>query len=53
MILKQKTQEQLRGEGIVDPEAIRQASKKYSKKSLKTARFVGISDEVNVSSKFG
>lgn len=48
-----KTQEQLRGEGIIDPEAIRQASKKYSKKSLKTARFVGISDEVNVSSKFG
>lgn len=48
-----RTQEQLREEGIIDPEAIRQASKKYSKKSLKTARFVGISDEVNVSSKFG
>jgi hypothetical protein len=48
-----RTQEELREEGIIDPEAIRQASKKYSKKSLKTARFVGISDEVNVASKFG
>jgi len=48
-----RVQEDLREEGIFDPEAIRQASKKYSKKSVKTARFVGISDEVNVSSKFG
>lgn len=48
-----RTQEELREEGVIDPEAIRQASKKYSKKSAKTARFVGISDEVNVSSKFG
>lgn len=48
-----RTQEELREEGVVDPEAIRQASKKYSKKSAKTARFVGISDEVNVSSKYG
>ena len=48
-----RVQEELREEGIIDPEAIRQASKKYSKKSVKTARFVGISDEVNVSSKFG
>jgi len=48
-----RVQEELREQGLVDPEAIRQASKKYSKKSTKTARFVGISDEVNVASKFG
>jgi hypothetical protein len=48
-----RAQEELREGGIVDPDALRQASKKYSKKSVKTARFVGISDEVNVSSKFG
>lgn len=48
-----RVQEELREEGILDPEAIRQASRKYSKKSTKTARFVGISDEVNVTSKFG
>lgn len=48
-----RVQEESRVEGVVDPEAIRQASKKYSKKSVKTARFIGISDEVNVSSKFG
>jgi hypothetical protein len=48
-----RVQEELREGGIVDPEALRQASKKYSKKSVKTARFIGISDEVNVSSKFG
>mmetsp|Transcript_26345 Transcript_26345/g.57726 ORF Transcript_26345/g.57726 Transcript_26345/m.57726 type:complete len:296 (-) Transcript_26345:90-977(-) len=48
-----RVQEELREEGIVDPEAIRKACRKYSKKSTKTARFVGISDEVNVSSKFG
>lgn len=48
-----RVQEELREGGIVDPIALRQASKKYSKKSMKTARFIGISDEVNVSSKFG
>ena len=48
-----RVQEELREEGIIDHEAIRQACKKYTKKSEKTARFVGISDEVNVSSKFG
>lgn len=48
-----RVQEELREGGVIDPEAIRQASKKYSKKSIKAARFVGISDEVNVTSKFG
>jgi hypothetical protein len=48
-----RIQAQLKEQGIIDHEAIREASKKYSKKSCKTARFVGISDEVNVSSKFG
>mmetsp|Transcript_3737 Transcript_3737/g.9782 ORF Transcript_3737/g.9782 Transcript_3737/m.9782 type:complete len:292 (+) Transcript_3737:141-1016(+) len=48
-----RVQEELRDEGIIDPEAIRQSCKKYTKKSEKRARFVGISDEVNVSSKFG
>ncbi|VEU40588.1 unnamed protein product [Pseudo-nitzschia multistriata] len=48
-----RVQEELREEGIIDDEAIRKASRKYSKKSIKTARFVGISDEVNVASKFG
>ena len=40
-----RVQEELRKQGLVDPEALRKACKKYSKKSIKTARFVGISDE--------
>ena len=45
-----RAQEELKEESVEDPEALRKASRKYSTISLKTARFVGISDEVNVSS---
>lgn len=48
-----RLQDEQRDAGVVDAEALRQASKKYSKKSMKTARFVGISDQVNASSRFG
>jgi len=48
-----RLQQQQKEEGLVDPQAIRQVSKKYSKKSTKIARFVGISDGVNVSSRHG
>jgi len=39
-------QQQQKNDGLVDPQAIRQVSKQYSKESTKNARFVGISDEV-------
>jgi hypothetical protein len=43
-----RLQQQQKEDGIIDPNAIRQISKKYTKRSAKTARFIGISDEVNV-----
>ena len=42
-------QTKLKEEGLVDPQAIRKVCEKHSKKSSKTARLVGISDEVNAS----
>jgi hypothetical protein len=44
-----RLQQQQKDDGIIDPQAIRQISKKYTKKYAKTARlFIDISDEVNV-----
>jgi len=50
-VFRVQQQQRQQGErGVVDSqEAIRQASKKYSKKSTKSARLVGISDEANAS----
>jgi len=44
-------QQQQKEDGLVDPQALRQVSTKYSKYSTKSARFVGISDEVKSLSK--
>jgi len=38
-------QQQQKEDGVINPQAIRQVSKKYSKEPTKNARFVGISDE--------
>jgi len=46
-----RIQEQQKEDNIVDPQAIRQVSRKYSKKSTKSARFVGISDGVTISNR--
>merc|ERR1719464_811823 len=49
-VFRVQQQQQWEEQDVVDPqEAIRQASKKYSKKSAKSARLVGISDEANAS----
>jgi len=42
-------QKKQKEEGLVDPEAIKKVCEKYSKKSSKIARLVGISDEINAS----
>lgn len=43
-----RLQRQQKKDGIIDEQAIRKICKKYSKNSTKTARFIGISDEVNI-----
>jgi len=45
----QSQQQEMGGQGADPAQALRQVSRKYSKKSTKAARFVGISDRVTIS----
>jgi len=47
--LQSQQQEMGDGQGMDHTQALRQVSRKYSKKSTKAARFVGISDRVTIS----
>ena len=48
-VFRIQSQQQQQEGGRRDPQALRQVSRKYSRKSKKAARFVGISDGVTIS----